>query len=328
VKRREFITLLGGAAVWPLAAGAQQPKQMKRIGVITPFNENDSESQRRVSAFRQGLQELGWTDGRNVRFDYRGGAGDPDRIRAYAAEIVRLKPDVILANSAQILLALQRETRTISIVFVQVDDPVSNGIVSNLAHPGGNITGFTPAESPMGGKLLQVLKEVAPAMTRVLVVLSVESTNQSGMRRSIEAAAPSLDVKVTTANVQDTAGIESAIEAFAREPHGGMIVMPNPVTNVHRGLITTLAVRHRLPSLYRYRYFVAEGGLVAYGVDPADQYRRAASYIDRILKGEKPGDLPVQAPIKYELVINLKTAKAIGLTIPESLLLRADEVIE
>jgi putative ABC transport system substrate-binding protein len=314
--RREFITLLGGAAaVWPLAARTQQPA-MRRIGVLTGFAENDPEAQRRVTAFLERLRELGWIDGRNARIDYRWGSGDASRIRAYAAELVRLAPDVILVNSSSVLRPLQQETRSIPIVFLQVSDPVVSGFVASLAHPGGNITGFTPAETSMGGKWLEVLKEVAPGVNAAAVIVSSAST--VAMWRAAEAVAPALGVRLTISPVRDGAEIEHAVEDFAQQSNGGLIVLADPITNVHRKLIISLAARHRLPAIYSYRYFVTDGGLISYGIDPADSYRQAASYVDRILKGDKPGDLPVQQPTKFELVINLKTAKTLGLTIPNS----------
>jgi putative ABC transport system substrate-binding protein len=326
--RREFITLLGGAAVvWPLAARAQG-EQVRRIGVLTVFSKDDPEGQRRVAALQQRLQELGWADGRNVHIEFRWAGGDPDRARFYAGELVGMKPDVILVNHALVLPLMRQETGTLPIVFVQVPDPVADGIVASLAQPGGNMTGFTTGEYAMGGKKLEVLKEVAPQVARVTVILDPRQSTQIGIAHAIEAAAPSLQVHVTVAGARDHADIERDIAAAAREPNGGLIVISSSVTNAHRRLIIELAARHRLPAIYDFRYFVAAGGLVSYGHDPADQYRQAAGYIDRILKGAKAGELPVQNPTKYELAINLKAAKALGLTIPPTLLARADEVIE
>ena len=329
MRRREFITLLGGAAaVWPLAARAQQVDRVRRIGVLMGADEGDPEAQRYIKAFLLRLQELGWVHGRNVQIDYRWGGADSDRIRTYAGELVGLKPDVILAQTSLVMPPLQRETRTIPIVFMQINDPVESGMVASMAHPGGNITGFTSFELTVGGKWLEMLKEIAPSVTRVAVILNPVQSPQVAILRAIEAVAPSVGVPVTVAGVQDAAGIERAVSAFARESNGGLIVLPNPVTIGNRKLIIALAARHRLPAVYAYRYFVTDGGLMSYGVDLADLYRRAAGYVDRILKGEKPADLPVQAPTKYELVINLKTAKALGLAVPPSVLTRADEVIE
>jgi ABC-type uncharacterized transport system substrate-binding protein len=329
VKRREFITLLGGAAAaWPLAARAQRAARMRRIGVLMAFADNDPDAQANITAFQHALQKLGWTDSGNVHIDYRWGAGDPERIRAYAIELVGLKPDVILAVTALVLQPLRQETRSIPIVFTQIGDPVGSGLVASLSHPGGNITGFTPAEFSMQGKKLEMLKEMAPQITRVAVLFNPEQIPQAGMLRAVEAVAPSVGVQLTAAAVRDAAEIERAIDQFAREPSGGLIVLPSGLTIVHRGLVIALAARYRLPAIYQYRQFVTDGGLISYGNDLADQYRQAASYVDRILRGEKPGDLPVQQPTKFELVINLKTAKALGLDVPPTLLARADEVIE
>jgi putative tryptophan/tyrosine transport system substrate-binding protein len=329
VRRREFITLLGGAAAaWPLAARAQRAARMRRIGVLMAFADNDPDAQANITAFQHALQKLGWTDSGNVHIDYRWGAGDPERIRAYAVELVGLKPDVILAVTALVLQPLRQETRSIPIVFTQIGDPVGSGLVASLSHPGGNITGFTPAEFSMQGKKLEMLKEMAPQITRVAVLFNPEQIPQAGMLRAVEAVAPSVGVQLTAAAVRDAAEIERAIDQFAREPSGGLIVLPSGLTIVHRGLVIALAARYRLPAIYQYRQFVTDGGLISYGNDLTDQYRQAASYVDRILRGEKPGDLPVQQPTKFELIINLKTAKTLGLDIPPSVLARADEVIE
>ena len=328
MQRREFILALGGAAAWPLAARAQQRDGMRKIGVLMGTVEGDPEAQRYIKSFLQGLQALGWVPGRNVQIEYRWGGADSDRIRTYAGELVGLKPDVILAQTSLVMPPLQRETRTVPIVFMQINDPVESGLVASMAHPGGNITGFTSFELTVGGKWLEMLKEIAPGVTRVAVILNPVQPPQVAILHAIEAVAPSVGVPVTAVGVQDAAGLEPAITAFARESNGGLIVLPNPVTIGNRKLIIALAARHRLPAVYAYRYFVTDGSLMAYGVDVAALYRRAASYIDRILKGEKPADLPVQAPTKYDQVINLKTAKAIGLTVPPAPLTRADEVIE
>jgi putative ABC transport system substrate-binding protein len=328
-QRREFITLVGGAAAsWPLAARGQEPARIRRIGVLSPLAENDPEAQANVSAFRQALEMLSWTDRRNLHIDYRWGSGDSERIRAYAIELVGLKPDVFLVSTALVLQPLQQETRSIPIVFTQISDPVGSGFVASLSHPGGNVTGFAIAEFSIYGKSLEVLKEAAPHVTRVAVILNPEQKPQAGMWRAIEAVAPSFRVQLTAASVRNAAEIERAIDEFAHEPNGGLIVLPNPVNEGNRKLIITMAARHRLPAVYAFRFFVTDGGLISYGVDLADQYRQAASYVDRILRGEKPAELPVQQPTKFALVVNLKTAKALGLDVPPTLLSRADEVIE
>jgi putative tryptophan/tyrosine transport system substrate-binding protein len=329
MQRREFITLLGGAAAaWPLAARAQQPDRVRRIGVLMGYAESDPEGQRCIKAFLQGLQELGWAPGRNVQIEYRWGGADPDRIQTYATEIVGLKPDVILAQTALVLVPLQQETQTIPIVFMQVMDPVESGFVASMARPTGNLTGFAPFEASVTTKWLEMLKEISPSVIQVAVILNPDQSPNVVMLRAIEAVAPSLGVHLTVAGVHDAADIERAVNALMRESNGGLIVLPNPIVFSHRELIITLAAQHHLPAVYPYRYFVADGGLMSYGADIVDQYRQAATYIDHILKGAKPADLPVQAPTKYELVINLTTAKALGLTVPPSLLSRADEVIE
>jgi putative ABC transport system substrate-binding protein len=329
MKRREFITLLGGAAAtWPLAARAQQGDGMRRIGVLIAIAESDPEAQARVTAFSEALRALGWVDGRNARLDVRYAAGDPERMRTYAAELVGIKPDVILVNASAFLAAVRRETRTVPIVFVQVADPVGGGFVDNLARPGGNVTGFASTEYEMGGKWLDLLKEIAPAVTRVAVLRDPTIPSGAGQLGAIQAVAPSFRVTITPTAARDAGEIERAINTFASGSNGGLIVLPSALTALHRQLIVDLAARHRLPVVYPYRYFATRGGLVSYGLDNIDLFRRAAGYVDRILKGEKPADMPVQAPTKYELVINLKTAKALGLTIPPMLLARADEVIE
>ena len=324
--RREFITLLGATALtWPLAGHAQQ---LPRIAVLTPFNDRDTEGRSRVSAFREALREAGWAEGRNIRIEYRWAAGDPDRIRAYAAEIVCLAPEAILANSTPVLAALRKETQTIPIVFSGVSDPVGVGFVASLARPGGNLTGFANFEPEMGGKWLQELKAVAPSVNRVAFILNRQNASWASLFREIEAVAPTLGVDATAVEGRDAAEIERAITAFGGQSKGGLIVQPDGITSAHRQLIIDLAAKHGLPAVYPFRFFAADGGLMAYGVNAVDQFRRAASYIDRILRGAKPADLPVQAPTKFELVINLKTAKALGLKIPEAVLARADEVIE
>jgi putative tryptophan/tyrosine transport system substrate-binding protein len=328
MKRRTFITLLGGATAWPLAARAQQPERMRRIGVLQYINESDPELQRRVAVFVQGLQKLGWREGANLVIDYRYRADDSERMRLDAAELVGLKPDVIWTSGGLGLLSLKRASHSIPIVFTTVYDPVGSGYVASLARPGGNITGFTLGEFSLGGKMLEVLKEVVPQVSRVAVILNLEQPPHVAMWRAVEAMAQSFGVSLTATDVQDPAEIERAIEAFAREPNGGLIVLPGPITVNHREMIIALAARHRLPAVYPFRFFVTSGGLVSYGADPFDQSRQAVAYVDRILKGEKPEDLPIQQPTKLEFVINLKTAKALGVTIPQTLLARADEVIE
>jgi len=327
--RREFITLLGGAAAaWPLAARAQQPERMRRIGVLLTTAADDPESLVRIGAFLQGLQELGWTDARNMRIEYRWGSGNTERIRKYAAELVALGPDVILANGNTAVAPLQRATRTLPIVFVTVSDPVSGGFVDSLARPGGNMTGFASMEYGMSGKWLELLKQIAPGMTRAAVLRDPSIPSGSGQLGAIQAVGPFLGVEVSPIDVRAAGEIERAVTDFARSSNGGLIVPASTSAIVHRDLIISLAARHRLPAVYSYRFFVANGGLISYGYDSIDSYRRAAGYVDRILKGEKPADLPVQAPTKYELVINLKTAKLLGLEVPPMLLARADEVIE
>jgi putative ABC transport system substrate-binding protein len=329
MKRREFITLLGGAAAtWPLAARAQQSNRMKRIGVLMGPAEDDPESKARLTAFREGLERLGWKEGVNVHIDYRYAAGDLNRVRSYSAEIVQMSPDVVLANSAPAVAALVQQTRIIPIVFAQVADPVAAGLVPSLAYPGGNITGFTQFEPSVGGKWLETLKEVAPSMTRVALLGNPQNPIWSKSVSAINSVAPSLSVRLTPVNVTDVDGIEAGIKSFATEANGGLVVLTDINNTVNRDVIIAMAARHRLPAIYPYRFWVVSGGLISYGIDNHDLFRRAASYIDRILKGATPADLPVQQPTKFELVINLKTAKALGLVVPPTLLARADEVIE
>ena len=328
MRRRDFITLLWGAAAWPLAARAQQPGQMRRIGVLLNVTADNPRGQAGVAAFQQVLQQLGWSDGRNVRIDTRWGANDVDLDRKYAAELVALAPDVILASSTPSVTALQHVTRTLPIVFVQVSDPVGAGVVDTLARPGGNTTGFMNFEYSLSGKWLELLKQIAPNVTRVAILRDPANPAGIGQFSFIQAAAQSLGVEVRPLTARDAAEIERAVAAFARLANGGLIVTPSAGNAVHRELITTLAARYKLPTIYSDRLNVTEGGLISYGPDRVDEFRRAAGYIDRILKGEKPADLPVQAPTKFELVINLKTAKALGFTIPTTLLATADEVIQ
>ena len=328
MKRREFITLIGGAAAWPLAARAQQAQGMRRIGVLTNFFADDPEWQVRIAAFRQGLSELGWSEGGNVHIDTRWGGGDVDRYRRYATELLALAPDVILANSSAALAPLLQATRTVPIVFTTVADPVGAGYVDSLARPGGNATGFLVWEYSIAAKWLELLKEIAPQVTRAVVFRQSDIAAGPGQFGVIQAAAPSLGVDLRVADVRDAREIERAVTTFAQGSNGGLIVTGSPGALSHRTLIVALATRHRLPAVYPARYFVASGGLMSYGIELLETYRQAASYVDRILKGERPGDLPVQAPTKYELVINMKTAKGLGLEVPTTLLARADEVIE
>ena len=329
MRRREFISLLGGAAAaWPFAARAQQGERMRRIGVLMPLAEDDPEGQSRLRAFVQGLQQLGWTDGRNLRIDIRWGAGDAERIRRYAAELAALAPDVILAGGGAVIPSLLQATRTVPIVFVNVADPVGAGYVNSLARPGGNATGFILYEYSLGAKWLELLKELAPQMTRTAVIRDPTIPAGAGQFGAIQSVAPSIGVELSPLSVREPSEIENAVAAFARGSNGGLIVTGSPLATTHSNLIVALAARHKLPAIYYERFFVAAGGLISYGPSFVDQFRRAAGYVDRILKGEKPADLTVQAPTKYELVINLKTARALGLDVPPSLLARADEVIE
>ena len=329
MRRREFIALLGGAAAaWPLAARAQQGERMRRIGVLLAATADDPEFQARVGAFLQGLQQSGWTIGRNVRIDARWATTDAGEIRRHAAELAALEPDVILTAGASTLGSLLQTTRTVPIVFAFVGDPVGAGFVDSLARPGGNVTGFMTFEYSISGKWLELLKQIAPGVTRAAVLRDPAIPTGPAQFGVIQAAAPSLRVEVNPVNVRDAGEVERAVAAFARSGNGGLIVTASALASRHRDLIVTLAGQYKLPAVYPYRFFVAAGGLISYGPDLVDQFRQAAGYVDRILKGEKPADLPVQAPNKYELLINLKTAKALGLDVPPSLLARADEVIE
>jgi putative tryptophan/tyrosine transport system substrate-binding protein len=328
MRRREFIAGLGGAAVtWPLAARAQQTRRVRRVGILLgSYTEADQAGQARIKAFLNALRALGWEDGRNLRIDYRWGAGGSEQNSKLAAELVQSAPDVIIATSDPVIAQLHQLTSEIPVIFTQTSEPVESGIVSSLARPGGNMTGFQNFEPAMGGKWLGVLKEVAPAVKSVGAVLSGDAAAHAQFLRSAENVAPSLGVTVAVVNIQDE--LERAIAAYAEQPERGLLVFPHPRTIANRRLINSLADRHRTPAVYPYRYFASDGGLITYGPDQFDQWRGAATYLDRILKGEKPGVLPVQTPTKYELAINLKAAKAIGLTVPSGLIARADEVIE
>jgi ABC-type uncharacterized transport system substrate-binding protein len=327
MKRREFITLLGGAAAWPLAASAQQRERMRRIAVLSGLAADDQDNKVRLAAFQQRLQQLGWTDGHNVRIDYRFAAANAENYRRYAAELVALAPDVILAPGASLVPMLQA-TRTIPIVFAFVTDPVGSGLVESLSRPGGNATGFLQFEYDLSAKWLELLKEIAPGVTRAAVLRDPTTTAGIGQFAVIQSVARSVGVEVSPLNLRDADETERAVTAFARSSNGGLIVTASSLAGVQRNLIVELAARHRLPAVYSGRLFVASGGLVSFGPDTTEQFRHAAGYVDRILKGEKPADLPVQAPTKYQLLINLKTAKVLGLEVPATLLVRADEVIE
>jgi putative ABC transport system substrate-binding protein len=329
MRRRAFIKLLGAAAAaWPLAARAQQPERMRRIGILMSRAADDPLGQARLAAFQQALQQLGWSDGRNMRIDLRWSENDADRARGYAQELVALAPDIFLAEATVSVAALQHVTRALPIVFAAVADPVGAGFVDSLSRPGGNITGFMNFEYGFSGKWLELLKQIAPQVTRAAVIRDPAISVGTAQFSAIQAVAPALRVEVTPIGVDDVGVIECAVEAFARSANGGLIMTGGAFSAVTRDLIITLAARHKLPAVYPFRDVVTAGGLVSYGPDYADQFRRAAGYVDHILKGDKPADLPVQAPTKYELVVNLKTAKAIGLDVPASVLARADEVIE
>jgi putative tryptophan/tyrosine transport system substrate-binding protein len=327
IRRREVITLLGSATAWPLAAHAQQPSRMRRIGVLMPMGADSPVGQARLAAFLQGLQQFDWTVGRNLRIDLRWAAGEDDRNRLYAAELVALAPDVILASGSGVP-PLKQATRTVPIVFTIVPDPVGLGFVDSLARPRGNITGFLSFEYAISGKWLELLKELAPGLTRAAVIRDAGIALGIGQFAAVASVGPALGVDIVPVNANNPSEMEDALAAFARSANGGLIVTGSASAVMHRDLIIQLAAQHRMPSVYYENSFVTAGGLISYGSDFVDQYRRAASYVDRILKGERPGDLPVQAPTRYELVINLKTAKALGLAVPDTLLARADEVIE
>jgi putative ABC transport system substrate-binding protein len=329
MRRRDFLKgIVGSGVAWPLATRAQQGEHVRRVGVLMNLAADDKEGQARLAAFLLGLQELGWVDGRNARIDVRWGAGDAERFRTFAAELVALAPDVILAAAGSTVSPLMRATRTVPIVFAQTPDPVGAGYVESLARPGGNVTGFTPFEFGITGKYLALLKEIAPRVTRAAVLRDAADPAGIAQWASIQSVAPSLGIELTLVGMRDAGEIDRAITAFAQGSDGGLIVTGSAPAAVHRELILTSAARHRLPAVYPYPFFVREGGLVSYGPDTVDQYRRAAGYVDRILKGEKPADMPVQAPTKYELVINLKTAKSLSLSVPQTLLATANEVIE
>jgi putative ABC transport system substrate-binding protein len=329
MRRRNFIAALGGAVAWPVVARGQQAERVRRIGVLMGTTADDTEFQARVAAFVQGLQDLGWTAGRNVRIDTRWASrGDAESIRKYAAELAALAPDVMLATGGPVVAALQQSTRSVPIVFANVIDPVGGGFIDSLARPGGNTTGFTLFEYGLSGKWLELLKQIAPGVTRVAVIRDPTVASGTGQLGAIQSVAPSFGVELSPINLRDAGEIERAITAFGRASNGGLVVTASLLALAYRDLLVTLAARHKLPAVYSQRYFATSGGLISYGPDFLDQFRRAAGYVDRILKGEKPADMPVQAPTKYELVINLKTAKALGLDVPHSLLARADEVIE
>ncbi len=328
MRRREFITLIGGAAAWPIAARAQQGGHVRRIGMLMGYPEGDRQAQANVVAFREGLRSLGWIEGRNIQIEFRWAGGEPDKARAFAKELVGMKLDVIVPSTNQVTEILQHETRTIPIVFVFVGDPVGSGFIKNLAHPGGNITGFANFENTIGGKWLEILKELAPRTRNAGFIYSPHAAPNIGFMHAAEAAGPSLSIKVFPLPANDAADIERTVVAFAAEPNGGLIVAPHAVTLGYRELIIGLAAQYRLPAVYSDRYFAESGGLLSFGNNTADLYRRSTAYIDRIFKGAKPADLPVQLPTKFELIINLKTAKALGLEVSLQLQQRADEVIE
>jgi putative tryptophan/tyrosine transport system substrate-binding protein len=327
MQRREFIVLLGGTVAWPLTARSQQPERMRRIGVLMSFAADDPEGQTRMTAFLQELQQLGWTDGRNVRIDVRWGVGDSERYRRYATELLALAPDIILAFTSPIVAALQRTTRTVPIVFVGVIDPVGAGFVTSLARPGGNTTGFTAFEYAISAKWLELIKEMVPGVTRVAVLRDANIAAGIGQFAAIQAVGP-IGIELSVIGQNDAKSIEESVAAFARSPNGALIVTAGPFAANHPDLIAKLAAQHKLPAIYPFRYFVNAGGLFSYGPNTVSQFRPASGYVDRILRGAKAAELPVQVPVKFELVVNLKTAKALGLTVPPSILLRADEVIE
>jgi putative ABC transport system substrate-binding protein len=329
MRRRDFITLLGNAAVtWPFVARAQQSTRMRRVGALMPFAANDPQAQERNAAFLQGLQQLGWTVGQNIQIDYRWSGGSEDATQKYAAELVSLAPDVIFASGSAAAGPLRRATRTVPVVFANVPDPVGAGLVDSLAHPGGNATGFTPYEYSIGAKWLELLKEIAPNVTRAAVLRDPTISSGLGLWAAIQSVSRAVAIEVSPVNMSDAGEIERSLAAFARSPNGGLIMTGSALAVVHRDLTIALAARHRLPAVYYDRYFAVAGGLISYGPNIVGEFRRAAGYVDRILRGEKPADLPVQVATKHDLVINLKTAKALGISVPPTLLARADEVIE
>src|SRR5215468_5767878 len=330
MKRREFITLIGGAAAWPLAARAQQPARTPRIGVLMAYAENDREYQGHLAAFREELQKLGWTEGRNVQFDYRWAALDPEVMRQFARELIALQPDVILSSSSPTTASLLEETHSIPVIFANIVDPVGSGFAASLPRPGGNATGFMLFEASLAGKWLELLKEIAPRVSSIAAVFNPATAPRGGAYylASLEAAAKAFGMEVTATPIHVESDLDAVIATHARQPNAGLIVMPDAFLVGHRVEVTSLAARYRLPAIYFYRVFAEIGGLASYGNESVDNYRRSAAYIDRILRGAKPSELPVQAPVKFELVINLKTAKALGLTVPDTLVARADEVIE
>jgi putative tryptophan/tyrosine transport system substrate-binding protein len=328
MRRREVIAALGGATVWGAGANAQRPSRMRRIGLLMAYTENDPEVQERLAAFGENLRQAGWIEGRNVRIDVRWHAGDPERAKTSARELVQLDPDILIVNGTHALTAARLSTRSVPIVFVVVVDPIGAGFIPSLFRPGGNITGFSTFEPEMGGKWLEALKEIAPHLGRVGILTDRKQTIFARLRQSIEAAAPSFGFEAVAVDASDIPEIDRAIESFAQRPNGGLVVLPDPIYSVNRNRIYSLTVQHRLPAVYPFAFHARSGGLIAYGFDAVDLFRKASAYVDRILKGERSGDLPVQAPTKFELIINLKTARALGLDVPQALLARADEVIE
>ena len=328
MKRRQFISLIGASAAWPLAARAQQDERVRRIGVLMGTSEDDPETNARLDAFRQGLARRGWAVDRNVHLDYRFTAARPERLRALAKELIALQPDVILAHSTGVAATMQRESRTIPIVFVNVSDPIGSGFTASLARPGGNLTGVLHLEASIVGKWLAMLKEIAPRLTRAALLANRKTTPYDYFLRSAQAVTPSLAIELVPSHVETAADIERAVSSVARVPDSSLVLPPDVTTVTHRDLVIALAARYRLPAVYPLHAFVVAGGLMSYGTDQNDMFRLAASYVDRILRGDKPADLPVQAPTKFETAVNLKTAKALGLTVPPGLLVAADEVIE
>jgi ABC-type uncharacterized transport system substrate-binding protein len=328
MRRREFMAMLGAAAAWPVAARAQQPERMRRVGMLTSLTEDDPQTQAQLAAFRQELDRLGWSQGRNVRIDARFAGGNTDQMEAFAKELIALRPDVILAHTTPVAAALRRESRTVPIVFVYVSDPVATGLAASLNRPGGNLTGLLLYEATIAGKWLGMLREVAPSVSRAALLGDPRTPTYEYFLRAAESVSPSLGIEVVPNPIETTADIERAVESFAQTPNGALFLPPNNTTFRHRALIIALAARHRLPAVYSFRICVEAGGLMSYGVDEINIYRQAASYVDRVLRGAQPADLPVQAPVKYETAVNLKTAKGLGLEVPPTLLARADEVIE